>query len=89
LRVYEKAIIAGDSLPQFQIREISAEGRTVFRYYQPMSIQPLCLTCHGPVENIPEKLRSALAAYYPDDRATGYNNGDFRGVVRVTINSAK
>jgi hypothetical protein len=53
-----------------------ADGRV--GYAEPITIQPLCLACHG--EPAPE-VRARLAERYPDDRATGYSVGDFRGLV--------
>lgn len=37
-----------------------------------------CLACHG--TNIAEDVKSKLADLYPDDKATGFNEGDIRGV---------
>jgi hypothetical protein len=48
-------------------------------YAEPIVVQPLCLTCHG--EALTPALRERLAARYPDDQATGYRAGDFRGLV--------
>ena len=47
-------------------------------YVEPIFVQPLCVTCHGP-ELAPD-LKAKLAELYPDDQATGYAAGDFRGV---------
>ena len=48
-------------------------------YAEPLVIQPLCLACHG-VDVAPE-VAAALAERYPDDRATGYQLGELRGVI--------
>lgn len=56
-----------------------------WRYYKPMVVAELCTTCHGPVEEIDPEVRRVLAERYPDDHATGYSVGDFRGLVRVSI----
>lgn len=56
-----------------------------WRYYKPISVAPLCTRCHGPVESIDPEVRTVLRERYPEDRATGYTEGDFRGVVRVSI----
>jgi len=51
------------------------------RYYQPIVMQAICLTCHG------TKLEPALArkinAIYPKDKALGYQVGDLRGAFVV------
>lgn len=52
-------------------------------YYRALRMAPLCLTCHGPTEQIPAGVRTLLAERYPDDRATGFADGDLRGLIRV------
>ena len=47
-------------------------------YAEPIAIQPLCLACHG--ETLAPAVRERLAERYPDDRASGYRLGDFRGL---------
>jgi len=44
---------------------------------------PLCLTCHGQAEEIPEDVKQILAERYPQDAAVGYAVGDLRGAVLV------
>lgn len=56
-----------------------------WRYYRPITVAPLCTTCHGPTDQIDPDVRRILAERYPQDQATGYSAGDFRGVVRVSI----
>lgn len=55
------------------------------RYYRPLLIQEVCLRCHGDPAEFPPALVQALEERYPDDRATGYALGDFRGVIRVDV----
>ena len=53
-------------------------------YYAPIFIgSPLCLSCHGPAESLAPEVRSAIAARYPGDEATGYTLGDLRGAFVV------
>lgn len=47
-------------------------------YAEPIVVQPLCLVCHG--ETVAPAVQKKLAELYPHDRATGYRQGDFRGV---------
>ncbi len=49
----------------------------------PIPLGQACLGCHGPTDRIPPRVREALAARYPADRATGYAVGDFRGFLWV------
>jgi hypothetical protein len=57
----------------------------VARYYQPLIVQEVCLNCHGDPASFPAELTEKLADLYPDDQATGYALGDFRGVIRVDV----
>jgi hypothetical protein len=52
-------------------------------YVEPIFVQPLCVTCHG-AELAPD-LQAKLEELYPDDQATGYVPGDFRGVFWVEL----
>jgi len=47
-------------------------------YVQPILMQPLCVTCHG--EAITEPLRTRIDSLYPADDATGFKDGQFRGL---------
>jgi hypothetical protein len=58
------------------------QGR-FFRYMKAIPVQPLCLTCHGTTDSIPDPVKARLAADYPHDRATGYALGQIRGAVTV------
>jgi hypothetical protein len=55
------------------------EGR--YGYAEPIFIQPLCLTCHG--SNIAPDMAARIDALYPEDAATGFSEGDFRGMFWV------
>lgn len=47
-------------------------------YVEPIYLQPLCVTCHGPA--LAPDLQAKLKELYPSDEATGYAAGDLRGV---------
>jgi len=61
----------------------TVDGR--LRLLRPIFVGKTCLTCHGDPAAIDPSVRSVLASRYPDDRATGYREGDLRGAVSVTI----
>ena len=44
---------------------------------------PVCLTCHGPKEDLAPEVLDQLNALYADDRATGFSEGDLRGAFVV------
>lgn len=51
----------------------------------PIPTQRMCLTCHGAADAIPDDVAAALARDYPGDRATGFAEGDLRGVFWVEV----
>ncbi len=56
-------------------------------YVQPIVMQPLCLTCHG--EAIAEPLRTRINSLYPGDGATGFTDGEFRGLFWAEFSPAR
>jgi len=67
------------------IEVVEEHGRKYFRYLKPLTVASLCITCHGPKENIPSEVQAILKEKYPDDRATGFLVGDFRGAISVKM----
>lgn len=57
-------------------------------YYAPITIQnPACLLCHGtPGETIEQENYDFILSKYPGDLATGYQQGDLRGLWKVVLN---
>jgi hypothetical protein len=64
---------------------VEEQGKKYLRYLKPLIVAPLCITCHGSKENIPQEVKNILAERYPDDRATGFLVGDVRGAITVKI----
>lgn len=60
---------SGSSAPYRHVRAIRVEGP--------------CLVCHG--EQLSEAVTAALAERYPLDFATGYREGDFRGLMWAEV----
>ncbi|WP_230467782.1 c-type heme family protein [Lujinxingia vulgaris] len=51
----------------------------------PIRIAAPCLTCHGERESLAPQVARAIETYYPEDRATGYAEGDLRGWFWVEV----
>ncbi len=81
----EKKARSKEGLPKDYIQKIKTEDETYFYYYKPLKIGALCLNCHGDPESMDPSLVSFLKEKYPEDKALGYSQGDFRGVVRVRV----
>ena len=82
LKYYESALAEAGELPGPWIQKASREE---YRFYRPLVVAPPCLTCHGSPAEINPAVQAILDERYPDDLATGYAVGDFRGVIRVAI----
>lgn len=55
-------------------------------YFKPILMQAFCLNCHGSENDpvLPETWQ-AIRQKYPNDLATGYKEGDLRGIWHVTF----
>jgi hypothetical protein len=56
-------------------------------YVEPIYVQKPCLMCHGEV--IAPGVAVRIAEEYPTDQATGFKEGDFRGLFWVTMPAEK
>jgi len=72
-------------LPHEYVEVVNEQGVEYLRYMRPLIAAPLCMTCHGPKENIPSEVQVILEKKYPDDRAMGFLVGDLRGAISVKI----
>ncbi len=81
LATMEAAATGDDEVPGVMIEW----DDTVAHFYAPVFVQQVCLNCHGDPGGFSEPLAEKLRELYPDDQATGYALGDFRGVIRVDI----
>ncbi len=72
--------------PQSYIsRWVTAQDHGSFVYYAPIRTGQVCMKCHGSPETMEAEVRDILRTNYPEDRATGYQPGDLRGLLVVTI----
>lgn len=81
----EKRLAAGEkpeTLETWQI--VATPAGKQFRYAKALPVQPLCLTCHGAPEAIPDGVKARLAVDYPLDKAVGYAPGMVRGIVSIS-----
>lgn len=51
----------------------------------PIRLKAQCLACHGPADSLAANVRETLAEHYPNDEATGFNDGDLRGWFWVEV----
>lgn len=89
LRYFEEAINKDGKLPGYYIQTVKEDGTLTYRYYKPLKVEGLCLTCHGDKNLMDKNLVSKIEKLYPTDKAFSYREGDFRGVVRVSVPADK
>lgn len=72
----------GEILPDHELIRL---GEDSVRYYKPIMLQPICLNCHGPEEQLLPELKTVLDELYPEDQARNFQVGELRGVFRVDL----
>lgn len=84
LAEFDRKAAAGEKIETLEFSATVDEpaGRYL-RYMKALPVQPLCLSCHGTADNIPDDVKAILAAEYPRDRAIGYVLGQVRGAVTI------
>jgi len=86
LAEFERKAAAGEKIESMEYSETIDEPRGRYlRYMKALPVQPLCLTCHGTAENIPQQVKAKLAVGNPHDRATGHVLGQVRGAVTIKL----
>jgi len=88
--VEEKTILAGfapqaSNPPEYVENWNTTDSVTEYRFYEPIYTQQLCLKCHGDLQTLAPGVLAAVKKYYPDDRATGYKDGQLRGMFVVEV----
>lgn len=87
LQIYLEAASRHEPLPVDLLQKVVTEGKTTYRYYQPIRVAALCLSCHGDPALLSPEVKATLRERYPEDQALGYKDGDFRGLVVVGLTS--
>jgi len=85
LEAYAQEIEQKQEMQPYRLTVTGQGDNQVYHYFKPMKIAALCTTCHGIKSEMNPDLVSVLEEKYPQDKATGYQTGDFRGVVHVSI----
>lgn len=78
--IQQEEIVASNQQPQPGV----IHGRDEVTVLFPIVIDnPLCLVCHGDIQHMPDDFKETLNRNYPNDNATGYQLGDFRGAIAI------
>lgn len=81
LEGWNQRLEQGEPLPSADLRD--TDDRIIV--HRPIETGAMCLTCHGELEQMEPELQAALEQAYPDDQATGFEEGDLRGAFRVVF----
>lgn len=79
-----KAMMQDESIQEKHL--VMEENGNVY-YYKPIALgMPTCLACHGSKESdIAAKTLEVINTKYPDDKATGYQMGQLRGMWKIQL----
>lgn len=80
LEDFDKRAAAGE--PPARLEKGEKIGNE-YRFVKALPVQPLCLSCHGPAEQLSPAIKTTIGQHYPNDKATGYSEGQIRGVISV------
>ncbi|WP_374474351.1 DUF3365 domain-containing protein [Arenimonas sp.] len=85
LAVSFQAAVDTGGAPEAQmavIREDVPAG-VELRLARGIRVEAACLMCHG--DNIAPEIAARIAEHYPQDRATGFSEGDLRGLIWAEV----
>ncbi|NOZ90583.1 MAG: DUF3365 domain-containing protein [Epsilonproteobacteria bacterium] len=66
-------------------KPIAVDMGTKYRVYKPLQMKKPCLLCHGDMNKMTPEVQNIIKTKYPQDLATGFKLGEFRGVVVAEI----
>lgn len=72
-----EASIKNKNAAATMVTQVKTEEGT--RYYKPLIAEAACLKCHG--ENVSPEIQAVIQTSYPEDNASHYTLGSFRGVI--------
>jgi len=76
---FETKMLHGASADALVFAEQTADG---YRFAKAQVTESLCLSCHG--TNLAPGLEAKIKELYPEDKATGYQLGQIRGMFSLT-----
>ena len=86
LETYARKDAAGEQIGPM-VRAL-AEQEVIF--FAPIRTNAFCLQCHGiPGETLREEDHALIRRHYPEDQATGYQDGDLRGMWSIRFSGER
>ena len=82
LESFEERVESGEDAGALSWQEtVEFEGASEYRFMKAIPTGGVCLACHG--KSIAPEVQQKLAELYPEDKATGFSEGDLRGAFVV------
>lgn len=79
---FEDRVARGEKADGMEFHEVVQEPQARYlRYMRALPMQPACMHCHGPADQLSESIRNQLTHDYPHDKAIGLALGKVRGAV--------
>lgn len=85
LDFFQSLLDNNKELPDHYVQKVTQKDVVQYYYYKPLMMDNVCLGCHGNPEDMDTKLQSQISKLYPEDKALGYKERDFRGLISVII----
>lgn len=84
LNTFEQQLSKGTTAKELAFSDIltNENGIQSFRFIKAIPTGKLCLQCHG--TNLAPDIEKTITEIYPNDKATGYKQGDIRGAFTLT-----
>jgi hypothetical protein len=84
IEAFKKMVSSGT-----EIQPIVEDTDGEINFYYPITTNTMCLQCHGtPNEQVTPETLSMLKKLYPDDKATGYDVGQVRGIWSINYDKS-
>lgn len=84
LQDFDRRAAAGESPATLEKWEVVSTGEhKEYRFMKALPVQPLCLSCHGPADQLSPAVKAQLKALYPQDLGVGYAVGQIRGAMTL------
>lgn len=81
---FDRRVANGEKAETLEHAEVVSEPQgEVFRYMKALPVVPLCMNCHGSLNQMSEAVKDQIRREYPFDRGIGYSIGQVRGAVTV------
>ena len=86
LKEFQANLDNGNSLePKIQL-----DQNGIPNYYAPILVEQKCLICHGTLDQeLSRAADSIIKSHYPKDLATGFKEGDLRGIWSISFSKPK